>query len=178
VGRRWFYFFRRPALGAILLLPLRRVCGEGMDRFGARRAESPAVGSNPIAPNRKIISTSKECRGCAIDICPVGRVTFGRLIATRTRPFGRLKNHVARTYPLRDGCKTTLGVRQLPKPAREIVPRVTTLTKAGSLAISLCARARLRFRLCDHERSAFYPAPNAAKNGKTDALRPGRSRLS
>ena len=129
-------FFDRPR--CILCYRCVRVCGEGMDvwALGIQNRGSSAV----IAPNMGDHLDCEQC-GMCIDICPVGALTSGSY-RYKTRPWEM--NHVSTVCThCADGCKVTLGVRQVDDGA-EII-RADNRDKSGQNGDFLCAKGRFGF---------------------------------
>ena len=129
-------YFDRPR--CILCYRCVRMCGEGMDvwALGIQNRGVSAV----IAPNGGDHLDCEQC-GMCIDACPVGALTSGTY-RYKTRPWEM--NHVATVCThCGDGCKTTLGVRQVNDGA-EII-RADNRDKSGINGDFLCAKGRFGF---------------------------------
>ena len=99
-------YFDRPR--CILCYRCIRMCGEGMDVW-ALGVQNRGV-SSTIAPNGGNQLDCEQC-GMCIDVCPVGALTSGTY-RYKTRPWEM--NHVSTVCThCADGCKVTLGVRQV-----------------------------------------------------------------
>ncbi|HEV2134098.1 MAG TPA: molybdopterin-dependent oxidoreductase [Terracidiphilus sp.] len=129
-------FYDRPR--CILCYRCVRVCGEGMDVW--------ALGINNRAVNSVIVpndGNQLDCEQCGmcIDICPVGALTSGTY-RYKTRPWEM--NHVSTVCThCADGCKVTLGLRQVEGSA-EII-RADNRDKSGINNDFLCAKGRFAF---------------------------------
>ena len=129
-------FYDRPR--CILCYRCVRVCGEGMDVW-ALGVDNRGVRS-VISPNDDNRLDCEEC-GMCIDICPVGALTSGSY-RYKTRPWEM--NHVSTVCThCADGCKVTLGLRQLEGSA-EII-RADNRDKSGINNDFLCAKGRFGF---------------------------------
>ncbi|WP_263357807.1 NADH-quinone oxidoreductase subunit NuoG [Acidicapsa ligni] len=129
-------YFDRPR--CILCYRCVRMCGEGMDvwALGIQNRGASAI----IAPNGGDHLDCEQC-GMCIDACPVGALTSGTY-RYKTRPWEM--NHVATVCThCGDGCKTTLGIRQVNDGA-EIV-RADNRDKSGINGDFLCAKGRFGF---------------------------------
>jgi NADH-quinone oxidoreductase subunit G len=129
-------YYDRPR--CILCYRCIRVCGEGMDvwALGIQNRGSNSV----IAPNAGNQLDCEQC-GMCIDICPVGALTSGSY-RYKTRPWEM--NHVSTVCThCADGCKVTLGVRQVNDGA-EII-RSDNRDKSGINGDFLCAKGRFGF---------------------------------
>src|SRR6185312_15714081 len=129
-------FYDRPR--CILCYRCVRVCGEGMDVW-ALGISNRGVGST-IVPNDGNQLDCEQC-GMCIDICPVGALTSGTY-RYKTRPWEM--NHVSTVCThCADGCKVTLGLRQIEGSA-EII-RADNRDKSGINNDFLCAKGRFGF---------------------------------
>jgi NADH-quinone oxidoreductase subunit G len=129
-------FYDRPR--CILCYRCVRVCGEGMDvwALGVENRGARSV----IVPNEANRLDCEQC-GMCIDICPVGALTSGTY-RYKTRPWEM--NHVSTVCThCADGCKVTLGLRQLEGSA-EII-RSDNRDKSGINNDFLCAKGRFGF---------------------------------
>jgi len=129
-------YYDRPR--CILCYRCIRVCGEGMDvwALGIQNRGSNSV----IVPNAGNQLDCEQC-GMCIDICPVGALTSGSY-RYKTRPWEM--NHVSTVCThCADGCKVTLGVRQVNEGA-EII-RSDNRDKSGINGDFLCAKGRFGF---------------------------------
>ena len=166
-------FYDRPR--CILCYRCIRVCGEGMDvwALGIENRGSRSV----IAPNQGNRLDCEQC-GMCIDICPVGALTSGTY-RYKTRPWEM--HHVTTVCThCADGCKVTLGLRQV-DGAAEII-RSDNRDKSGMNNDFLCAKGRFGFDFAGSEQRLSMPlVRNAA--GKLepatweDALRVAATRL-
>ncbi|MFC5864918.1 NADH-quinone oxidoreductase subunit NuoG [Acidicapsa dinghuensis] len=133
-------YFDRPR--CILCYRCVRMCGEGMDvwALGIANRGSSAI----IAPNGGDHLDCEQC-GMCIDACPVGALTSDTY-RYKTRPWEM--NHVSTVCThCGDGCKVTLGVRQVDDGA-EIV-RGDNRDKSGINGDFLCAKGRFGFDFVD-----------------------------
>ena len=129
-------FYDRPR--CILCYRCVRVCGEGMDVW-ALGVDNRGVRS-VISPNDGNQLDCEQC-GMCIDICPVGALTSGTY-RYKTRPWEM--NHVSTVCThCADGCKVTLGLRQVEGSA-EII-RADNRDKSGINNDFLCAKGRFAF---------------------------------
>ena len=129
-------FYDRPR--CILCYRCVRVCGEGMDVWalgiGNRGVKST------ILPNDGNQLDCEQC-GMCIDICPVGALTSGTY-RYKTRPWEM--NHVSTVCThCADGCKVTLGLRQI--EGRAEIIRCDNRDKSGINNDFLCAKGRFGF---------------------------------
>ena len=129
-------FYDRPR--CILCYRCTRVCGEGMDVW-ALGVQNRGV-SSVIAPNGGDRLDCEQC-GMCIDVCPVGALTSGSY-RYKTRPWEM--NHVSTVCThCADGCKVTLGVRQIDGDA--VIIRSDNRDKSGINGDFLCAKGRFGF---------------------------------
>jgi len=129
-------YFDRPR--CILCYRCVRMCGEGMDVW-ALGIQNRGV-SSTITPNGGDHLDCEQC-GMCIDACPVGALTSDTY-RYKTRPWEM--NHVSTVCThCGDGCKVTLGVRQVNDGA-EIV-RGDNRDKSGINGDFLCAKGRFGF---------------------------------
>ncbi|HEX8712640.1 MAG TPA: molybdopterin-dependent oxidoreductase [Terracidiphilus sp.] len=141
-------FYDRPR--CILCYRCVRVCGEGMDVW-ALGIENRAVHS-VIVPNDGNQLDCEQC-GMCIDICPVGALTSGSY-RYKTRPWEM--NHVSTICThCGDGCKVTLGLRQMDGSA-EII-RSDNRDKSGINNDFLCAKGRFGFDFVGNEARLTRP---------------------
>ncbi len=133
-------FFDRPR--CILCYRCIRMCGEGMDVW-ALGVQGRGVHST-IAPNGGDHLDCEQC-GMCIDVCPVGALTSGSY-RYKTRP-GEMKHVATICTHCADGCKVTLGVRQV-NDGSEIV-RGDNRDKSGINGDFLCAKGRFGFDFVD-----------------------------
>ncbi len=129
-------YYDRPRL--ILWYRCIRMCGEGMDGWalGVQNRGVRAV----IAPNGGDQLDCEQC-GMCIDVCPVGALTSGSY-RYKTRPW-EMKHVSTVCTHCADGCKVTLGVRQV-NDGSEIV-RADNRDKSGINNDFLCAKGRFGF---------------------------------
>jgi len=129
-------YFDRPR--CILCYRYIRMCGEGMDVW-ALGVQNRGV-SSTIAPNGVDQLDCEQC-GMCIDVCPVGALTSGSY-RYKTRPWEM--NHVSTVCThCADGCKVTLGVRQVNDGAA--IVRADNRDKSGINGDFLCAKGRFGF---------------------------------
>jgi NADH-quinone oxidoreductase chain G len=166
-------FYDRPR--CILCYRCVRVCGEGMDVW-ALGVENRGVKS-VIVPNEGDRLDCEEC-GMCIDICPVGALTSGSY-RYKTRPWEM--NHVSTVCThCADGCKVTLGLRQIHGGA-EII-RSDNRDKSGINNDFLCAKGRFGFDFAGSPERLHTPLVRSAA-GKLepatweDALRVAAGKL-
>jgi NADH-quinone oxidoreductase subunit G len=129
-------YYDRPR--CILCYRCIRMCGEGMDVW-ALGVQNRGVGS-VIAPNEGDQLDCEQC-GMCIDVCPVGALTSGSY-RYKTRPW-EMKHVSTVCTHCADGCKVTLGVRQV-NEGSEIV-RADNRDKSGINNDFLCAKGRFGF---------------------------------
>jgi NADH-quinone oxidoreductase subunit G len=145
-------YYDRPR--CILCYRCVRVCGEGMDVW-ALGVQNRGVNST-IAPNGGDHLDCEQC-GMCIDICPVGALTSGSY-RYKTRPWEM--NHVATICThCADGCKVTLGVRQVNDETgsgTEIV-RAINRDKSGINGDFLCAKGRFGFDFVESPERLTHP---------------------
>jgi len=133
-------YFDRPR--CILCYRCVRMCGEGMDVW-ALGIQNRGV-TSVIAPNGGDHLDCEQC-GMCIDACPVGALTSGTY-RYKTRPWEM--NHISTVCThCGDGCKVTLGVRQVNDGA-EII-RADNRDKSGINGDFLCAKGRFGFDFVD-----------------------------
>ncbi len=141
-------FYDRPR--CILCYRCIRMCGEGMDVW-ALGVQNRGVNS-VIAPNGGDQLDCEQC-GMCIDVCPVGALTSGSY-RYKTRPWEM--NHVSTVCThCADGCKVTLGVRQVNGGA-EIV-RADNRDKSGINGDFLCAKGRFGFDFVENPERLTTP---------------------
>jgi NADH-quinone oxidoreductase subunit G len=133
-------YYDRPR--CILCYRCIRMCGEGMDVW-ALGVQNRGVGS-VIAPNGGDQLDCEQC-GMCIDVCPVGALTSGSY-RYKTRPW-EMKHVSTVCTHCADGCKVTLGVRQV-NDGSEIV-RADNRDKSGINNDFLCAKGRFGFDFVD-----------------------------
>jgi NADH-quinone oxidoreductase subunit G len=129
-------YYDRPR--CILCYRCIRMCGEGMDVW-ALGVQNRGV-SSVIAPNNGDQLDCEQC-GMCIDVCPVGALTSGSY-RYKTRPW-EMKHVSTVCTHCADGCKVTLGVRQV-NDGSEIV-RADNRDKSGINGDFLCAKGRFGF---------------------------------
>ncbi|HXR37598.1 MAG TPA: NADH-quinone oxidoreductase subunit NuoG [Terracidiphilus sp.] len=129
-------YYDRPR--CILCYRCIRMCGEGMDVW-ALGVQNRGVHS-VIAPNGGDQLDCEQC-GMCIDVCPVGALTSGSY-RYKTRPW-EMKHVSTVCTHCADGCKVTLGVRQV-NDGSEIV-RADNRDKSGINNDFLCAKGRFGF---------------------------------
>jgi len=129
-------YYDRPR--CILCYRCIRMCGEGMDVW-ALGVQNRGVNS-VIAPNGGDQLDCEQC-GMCIDVCPVGALTSGSY-RYKTRPW-EMKHVSTVCTHCADGCKVTLGVRQV-NDGSEIV-RADNRDKSGINNDFLCAKGRFGF---------------------------------
>jgi NADH-quinone oxidoreductase subunit G len=147
-------YYDRPR--CILCYRCVRVCGEGMDVW-ALGVESRGVRS-VIAPNGMAadgVTGQLDCEQCGmcIDICPVGALTSGSY-RYKTRPW-EMKHVSTVCTHCADGCKVTLGVRQV-DDGSEIV-RADNRDKSGINNDFLCAKGRFGFDFVENPERLSKP---------------------
>jgi NADH-quinone oxidoreductase subunit G len=147
-------FYDRPR--CILCYRCIRVCGEGMDVW-ALGVENRGVNS-VIAPNGGNQLDCEQC-GMCIDICPVGALTSGSY-RYKTRPWEM--NHVSTVCThCADGCKVTLGVRQVDDGAQ--IVRSDNRDKSGINGDFLCAKGRFGFDFVESPERLTRPLVRSAE---------------
>jgi NADH-quinone oxidoreductase subunit G len=145
-------FFDRPR--CILCYRCIRMCGEGMDVW-ALGVQGRGVHST-IAPNGVDHLDCEQC-GMCIDVCPVGALTSGSY-RYKTRPWEM--NHVATVCThCADGCKVTLGMRQVNDGAGlgSGIVRADNRDKSGINGDFLCAKGRFGFDFVDSSERLTKP---------------------
>jgi NADH-quinone oxidoreductase subunit G len=133
-------YYDRPR--CILCYRCTRMCGEGMDVW-ALGVQNRGVRS-VIAPNGGDQLDCEQC-GMCIDVCPVGALTSGSY-RYKTRPWEM--NHVSTVCThCADGCKVTLGVRQVNDGtgSGSGIIRADNRDKSGINGDFLCAKGRFGF---------------------------------
>jgi len=133
-------YYDRPR--CILCYRCIRMCGEGMDVW-ALGVQNRGVAS-VISPNGGDQLDCEQC-GMCIDVCPVGALTSGSY-RYKTRPW-EMKHVSTVCTHCADGCKVTLGVRQV-NDGSEIV-RADNRDKSGINNDFLCAKGRFGFDFVD-----------------------------
>jgi NADH-quinone oxidoreductase subunit G len=151
-------FYDRPR--CILCYRCVRMCGEGMDVW-ALGVQNRGV-SSVIAPNEGDHLDCEQC-GMCIDVCPVGALTSGSY-RYKTRPWEM--NHVSTVCThCADGCKVTLGVRQVNDGSQSSAP--TIATRAASTAIFFAQKADSA-SISSRAPSAFQSLWSATPQGKLE----------
>src|SRR6202050_3046226 len=139
-------FFDRPR--CILCYRCVRMCGEGMDVWALgvqNRGASSVIAPNDVASDGQSGQLDCEQCGMCIDVCPVGALTSGSY-RYKTRPW-EMKHVSTVCTHCGDGCKVTLGVRQV-NDGSEIV-RADNRDKSGINNDFLCAKGRFGFDFVD-----------------------------
>ena len=135
-------FYDRPR--CILCYRCVRMCGEGMDVWALgvqNRGVSSVIVPNDVTPDGKTGRLDCEQCGMCIDVCPVGALTSGSY-RYKTRPWEM--NHVSAVCThCADGCKVTLGVRQVNDGSA--IVRADNRDKSGINGDFLCAKGRFGF---------------------------------
>jgi NADH-quinone oxidoreductase subunit G len=135
-------FFDRPR--CILCYRCVRMCGEGMDVWALgvqNRGVVSVIAPNDVAADGQTGQLDCEQCGMCIDVCPVGALTSGSY-RYKTRPW-EMKHVSTVCTHCADGCKVTLGVRQV-NDGSEIV-RADNRDKSGINNDFLCAKGRFGF---------------------------------
>jgi NADH-quinone oxidoreductase subunit G len=135
-------YYDRPR--CILCYRCIRMCGEGMDVWALgvqNRGVGSVIAPNSIAPDGQTGQLDCEQCGMCIDVCPVGALTSGSY-RYKTRPW-EMKHVSTVCTHCADGCKVTLGVRQV-NDGSEIV-RADNRDKSGINNDFLCAKGRFGF---------------------------------
>ena len=135
-------YYDRPR--CILCYRCIRMCGEGMDVWALgvqNRGVSSVIAPNEVAADGKSGALDCEQCGMCIDVCPVGALTSGSY-RYKTRPW-EMKHVSTVCTHCGDGCKVTLGVRQV-DDGSEIV-RADNRDKSGINNDFLCAKGRFGF---------------------------------
>ncbi|MFP5209374.1 MAG: NADH-quinone oxidoreductase subunit NuoG [Acidobacteriota bacterium] len=147
-------FYDRPR--CILCYRCTRMCGEGMDVW-ALGVQSRGVRS-VITPNGGDRLDCEQC-GMCIDVCPVGALTSGSY-RYKTRPW-EMKHVSTVCTHCADGCRVTLGVRQIDGDA--VIIRSDNRDKGGINGDFLCAKGRFGFDFVEsRERLSTPMVRNAA----------------
>ncbi|MGA3262505.1 MAG: NADH-quinone oxidoreductase subunit NuoG [Terracidiphilus sp.] len=153
-------YFDRPR--CILCYRCIRVCGKGMDVW-ALGVQNRGVHS-VIAPNGGDHLNCEQC-GMCIDICPVGALTSGSY-RYKTRPWEM--NHVSTVCAhCADGCKVTLGVRQVNDGAA--IVRADNRDKSGINGDFLCAKGRFGFDFVESPERLTRPLVRNAEGKLVEA---------
>jgi NADH-quinone oxidoreductase subunit G len=135
-------YYDRPR--CILCYRCVRMCGEGMDVWALgvqNRGVDSVIAPNDLAPDGQSGQLDCEQCGMCIDVCPVGALTSGSY-RYKTRPW-EMKHVSTVCTHCGDGCKVTLGVRQV-NDGSEIV-RADNRDKSGINNDFLCAKGRFGF---------------------------------
>jgi NADH-quinone oxidoreductase subunit G len=135
-------YYDRPR--CILCYRCIRMCGEGMDVWALgvqNRGVDSVIAPNDVTPDGKSGQLDCEQCGMCIDVCPVGALTSGSY-RYKTRPW-EMKHVSTVCTHCGDGCKVTLGVRQV-NDGSEIV-RADNRDKSGINNDFLCAKGRFGF---------------------------------
>jgi NADH-quinone oxidoreductase subunit G len=120
------------------------MCGEGMDVWALgvqNRGVVSVIAPNDVTPDGQSGQLDCEQCGMCIDVCPVGALTSGSY-RYKTRPW-EMKHVSTVCTHCADGCKVTLGVRQV-NDGSEIV-RADNRDKSGINNDFLCAKGRFGF---------------------------------
>src|ERR1700678_1492889 len=135
-------YYDRPR--CILCYRCVRMCGEGMDVWALgvqNRGVVSVIAPNEVAADGQTGQLDCEQCGMCIDVCPVGALTSGSY-RYKTRPW-EMKHVSTVCTHCGDGCKVTLGVRQV-NDGSEIV-RADNRDKSGINNDFLCAKGRFGF---------------------------------
>ena len=133
-------FFDRPRC---ILCSLVRTCGEGMARGGARSTESRCHQHH--CPQRRRSPGLRRVRHVHRRLSR-GGAHFRRL-SLQDPPLGD-ESRLHRLHPLRDGCKTTLGVRSVINGSE--ILRGDNRDKSGINGDFLCIKGRYAFDFANH----------------------------
>jgi len=135
-------YYDRPR--CILCYRCIRMCGEGMDVWALgvqNRGVHSVIAPNSVTADGQTGQLDCEQCGMCIDVCPVGALTSGSY-RYKTRPW-EMKHVSTVCTHCADGCKVTLGVRQV-NDGSEIV-RADNRDKSGINNDFLCAKGRFGF---------------------------------
>ena len=135
-------YYDRPR--CILCYRCIRMCGEGMDVWALgvqNRGVASVIAPNSVSADGQTGQLDCEQCGMCIDVCPVGALTSGSY-RYKTRPW-EMKHVSTVCTHCADGCKVTLGVRQV-NDGSEIV-RADNRDKSGINNDFLCAKGRFGF---------------------------------
>jgi NADH-quinone oxidoreductase subunit G len=135
-------YYDRPR--CILCYRCIRMCGEGMDVWALgvqNRGVHSVISPNDVAADGQTGQLDCEQCGMCIDVCPVGALTSGSY-RYKTRPW-EMKHVSTVCTHCGDGCKVTLGVRQV-NDGSQIV-RADNRDKSGINNDFLCAKGRFGF---------------------------------
>jgi NADH-quinone oxidoreductase subunit G len=147
-------YYDRPR--CILCYRCIRMCGEGMDVWALgvqNRGVHSVISPNAIAADGQTGQLDCEQCGMCIDVCPVGALTSGSY-RYKTRPW-EMKHVSTVCTHCADGCKVTLGVRQV-NDGSEIV-RADNRDKSGINNDFLCAKGRFGFDFVESKERLTRP---------------------
>jgi NADH-quinone oxidoreductase subunit G len=147
-------YYDRPR--CILCYRCVRMCGEGMDVWALgvqNRGASSVIAPNDVASDGQSGQLDCEQCGMCIDVCPVGALTSGSY-RYKTRPW-EMKHVSTVCTHCGDGCKVTLGVRQVDNGS-EIV-RADNRDKSGINNDFLCAKGRFGFDFVESPERLLKP---------------------
>ena len=155
-------YYDRPR--CILCYRCVRMCGEGKDVWALgvqNRGVVSVIAPNDVAADGQTGQLDCEQCGMCIDVCPVGALTSGSY-RYKTRPW-EMKHVSTVCTHCADGCKVTLGVRQV-NDGSEIV-RADNRDKSGINNDFLCAKGRFGFDFVESAERLSKPlVRNAAGN--------------
>jgi NADH-quinone oxidoreductase subunit G len=147
-------YYDRPR--CILCYRCIRMCGEGMDVWALgvqNRGVHSVISPNDVAADGQTGKLDCEQCGMCIDVCPVGALTSGSY-RYKTRPW-EMKHVSTVCTHCADGCKVTLGVRQV-NDGSEIV-RADNRDKSGINNDFLCAKGRFGFDFVESKERLTKP---------------------
>ncbi len=147
-------YYDRPR--CILCYRCVRMCGEGMDVWALgvqNRGVVSVIAPNDVSPDAQTGQLDCEQCGTCIDVCPVGALTSGSY-RYKTRPW-EMKHVSTVCTHCADGCKVTLGVRQVDNGS-EIV-RADNRDKSGINNDFLCAKGRFAFDFVENPERLSKP---------------------
>jgi NADH-quinone oxidoreductase subunit G len=147
-------YYDRPR--CILCYRCIRMCGEGMDVWALgvqNRGVDSVIAPNDTSPDGQTGQLDCEQCGMCIDVCPVGALTSGSY-RYKTRPW-EMKHVSTVCTHCGDGCKVTLGVRQV-NDGSEIV-RADNRDKSGINNDFLCAKGRFGFDFVENPERLSKP---------------------
>src|ERR1700678_3413733 len=147
-------YYDRPR--CILCYRCVRMCGEGMDVWALgvqNRSVVSVIAPNDVTPDGQSGQLDCEQCGMCIDVCPVGALTSGSY-RYKTRPW-EMKHVSTVCTHCADGCKVTLGVRQVDNGS-EIV-RADNRDKSGINNDFLCAKGRFGFDFVENPERLSKP---------------------
>jgi NADH-quinone oxidoreductase subunit G len=147
-------YYDRPR--CILCYRCVRMCGEGMDVWALgvqNRGVVSVIAPNDVTPDSQTGQLDCEQCGMCIDVCPVGALTSGSY-RYKTRPW-EMKHVSTVCTHCADGCKVTLGVRQVDNGS-EIV-RADNRDKSGINNDFLCAKGRFGFDFVENPERLSKP---------------------